>query len=232
MTTATAPRNLSAELIELQARQSRSRDESCIDYLPTVAGIVIEPISLKTMGRIRAMGVGMAEGIDIEAVAKFVWCCHHRFGQFNVEERRKVYGEVIKALRPRYETFNGIGYLYASLPRFAFLRRFLTPTAAARLAEAAEEMQRLLAEAWKDWPSGSGGDPIPLSSEIYFTTMVRRELGLSFDEIRSMPLRRLSQHLREIIHRSDPKSLALLTKEESAIWEEHLGDPEQPSENN
>lgn len=225
--TPTSETSPSVRLARLQAEQRVARDEAMVDYQPIVCGMVLLPVSLMSMSRLRAFGNAFVTGApaSFEDIANFVWIHHPDFGQFAREKKEAVTRACWRALHPRWPLLNAIGHLYVTSKRFRWLRRFLVPTAATRYAEAIDEIRRLLEEAWRDFPMADdeNGEPVPYAFEAYILNAFRRELHMDFETVRAMPLRRVVQHLREIIHHSNPKTMTLMTRAEAAIWRDHLG---------
>lgn len=217
--------NLSDRLHELKTEQAIARDEAMVDYTPVVCGLHLLPVSLMSLSRLRAFrnAFVMNAPATFEDVANFCWIHDQRFGQFNRSGRRAVYRACWRALHPRFETLNTVAHVFALSRRFRWLRPFLVPPHRVRFQDAVTEIRRLLAEALADYPvAGDKGEPIPYSYEAYILNTFRRELHMSFDEVRAMPVRRMTQHLRELIHHANPKSLSLMTAAEAEIWREHL----------
>jgi len=221
----TKAKDLSARLHELKTEQAIARDEAMVDYTPVVCGLQLLPVSLMSLSRLRAFrnAFVMSQPTTFEDVANFCWIHHPEFGQFNRRARRRVYRQCWRALNPRFAALNTVAHLFSLSPRFRWLRRFTVPPARVRFHDAVTEIRRLMAEALQDYPTaGDKGEPIPYAFEAYILNTFRRELRMSFDEVRAMPLRRMTQHLRELIHHANPKSLSLMTAAEAAIWREHL----------
>ena len=220
---------LASRLEKLKGDQAIARDEAMVDYSPVVCGLHLVPVSLHSLSRLRAFRNAFVTGSapTFEDVANFCWIHQPDFGQFNRLGRRRVYRHCWRALHVPacLEGINAVARLFAFAPQFRWLRWFTVTPSHERFEGAVEEIRRLLTEALHDYPTaGEDGDgaPIPYAFEAYILNTFRRELGMPFEEVRAMPLRRMTQHLRELIHHANPKSLALMTKEEAEIWKEHL----------
>lgn len=217
---------LSERLEAAQADALRIRCESFVDYSPTVAGETLRPITLQTYNRLLAFGNAFVTGeaAGFEDVANFVWVHSPHFGQFNRRAKRETTRRVYSALRPAFPTLNGALATLSKFPRLGLLGAFVVPSESDRLSAAAEEIRRLLKEATCELPVGDGeGEPLPFAFSAYVMNLFRRHLDIPFDETEQMPLRRLAQHLREVLrHISGGKAL-LLTRSEVEIWREHLG---------
>lgn len=226
--------DLAERLEQVKRKNARLRCEAFVDYSPVVCGVPISPITLASYNRLVAFDNPFAVGgpIDSVAVAGFVWVHHGRFGQAAHRIRKRVMRQVARDLFPRFPNFNAFLLFAAQVPRMRWLRRFTVRTATARLATAESEIRRLMHEAIHDLPlSGSGDDEdakrnteqVPIALQAQLLNTFRRGLDLSYEETESMPLKRLVQLLREHLHHATGgKGLSLMSREEAAIWREHL----------
>jgi hypothetical protein len=220
------------------------RSSAFIRYVPTVAGVRLRPLSLRTRERVVAFEVDLARG-SFEDLADFVWLHHSGFGQFAWLRRRIVVAGLRWRLTPRYPHFAGFclfaGKLFTAcggvraqlLGRpFHALAWLLTlgrpPTSEARLAAAMAEVRALWRRAHADWPAGddSGSAPRPVCSmaATVLNAIKGRHPGLTADEILDWPLVELVQWWRALIAEKDPRS-PLLDAEEVRLLAEAL-DPE------
>jgi hypothetical protein len=222
---APAEYDISARLLGVQRGDAQRRCADFVDYAPVVCGLVLHPITLRSYTRLIVFESAFTTeaAVTVEEIINFVWIHHPAFSQFAREEKAAVSRHVYRALHPRFPHLNQFFRLVALHPRYRWVHRFTSPTAGERLAASAAEIRRLLAEALRDFPRSAGNDtpsPVPLPAHMLNT--LRRGLDLTFSEIEQMPLRRLLQHLRELIHHADPSSVALISLDEEEIWIEHM----------
>lgn len=226
--------DLADKLQSVQRRSAQLRCEAFVDYAPTVCGVRLRPITLASYNHLIAFESPFVVGgpADIEAVITFVWVHHPRFGQEAHRARRRVMRRTWRALHPRFPRLNALLLFASTLNRFRWLRRFTVPTAGARLAEATAEIRRLVHEAIHDLPLASDDDETSkrrsemprVAMQAQLLNTFRRALDLPYEQAESMPLKRLVQLLREqIAHATGGKGLSLMSREEAAIWREHLG---------
>jgi hypothetical protein len=214
-------------LIAAQTRARHLRCEAFVDYIPVVAGLPVRPVCLASFNKLVAFENAFVTGGEVrfDDIVNFIWVHHPQFGQFNRRDKKRVTLEVYAALRPALPTLNDLLILLSQLPHFRVLRRMIRPTPHERVAIAIREIRRLIAEATEELPSGDdSGEPIPFAFQAHILNLFRRTLGMSFEETRQLPLRQLAQHYREIVYRESKGKALLLTKEEAAIWREHLGE--------
>jgi hypothetical protein len=224
--------SLSARLEAAQERARRFRCEAFVEYSPIVAGEKLRPITLETYNALVAFGNAFVMGTEIgfADIANFIWIHHPRFGQFNRKEKARVTRRVFDSLRPTFPNLNAAARVLSQFPRFRILGRLTTRSESERVTEAADEIRRLIIEATQDLPTGDEkGEPIPFAFQAYMLNLFRRELGMSFDETRAIPLRQLAQHFREVLHNSSKGKALLLTASEAEIWREHLARREAES---
>lgn len=212
-------------LHEAQARARRLRCEAFVNYAPILAGTAIRPITLESYNHLLAFESPYVTGGEpgLEDMFAFLWVHHPDFGQAHDRARRCALRAFLRHVTPRWPTLNGFIRFLAPFPRFRFLRRFIRPTHAERVAEVDAEIRRLLTEALGEFPSGPADEtPLPFSFQAQVLNLMRRELHLTFAETRALPLKQLAQHLRELIHTASAGRALLLTPEEAAIWRDWL----------
>lgn len=216
---------LRERLEDVQAKARQARVAAFVDYEPTVAGERLNPITLGTYNALVAFENGFATGgpVSVSDVIAFVWLHSPGFGQFETKRKARVARRVLRALHPRFPMLNALLLIVSEFPRWRFLRRFCVPTAEERIAEAVEEIRRLIKEAIHDIPTRDGdGEPPPVSFTAHVLGVFRRDLGISFEETMRMPMRRVAQHYREALHTASGGKALMLTPEEAEIWAEHL----------
>ncbi len=125
--------------------------------------------------------------------------------------------------------------MMAQFPAWHWLGRFCVASREQRFSETVGEIRRLIDEALHDFPSDSQSEedaeknrrhtePPAIALQAQLLNTFRRDLGLSYSETESIPLKRLVQLYRELIYSATGgKGLSLMTRAEAAIWREHLG---------
>ena len=208
-----------------QAAARRVRTEAFVAYRPTVAGIVLNPVTLGSYNALNAFGNAFVSGRSpaLADVINFVWLHHPDFGQFHRDEKRRISRRVDCALTPHFPVLNEFLRIVCTFPRFRFLRHLVRPSALDLQGEAVLEITRLIEEARGDFPSGEeAGEPNAFSIHAHILNLFRRELGMTFAETLALPLKQITQHYREIIHHSTHGKALMLTRAEAEIWREHL----------
>lgn len=151
----------------------------------------------------------------------FIWLHHPRYSPSRTRLRALVFRAVKYRLFPIGHQVDDA--LRRKFPDSRFVRAITGFTVAQRLAAATGEIRRQMLEAIREFPRGSDDqEPLPFSHQAYIMNTMRRTLGMTFEETEKMPLKRLAQHLRELIHhRSNGKAMQM-TEEESSILAEYL----------
>lgn len=220
--------DLATKLRDTRAEIQRVRSQAFIDYLPLVAGVRLEPVTLRSYNRLVAFESPFVCGgsVDFTAIFVFCWCHYPSFGQFAEIERKRLMRAIWRRLNPRAPHLNLFLRFVAAFPGWQWVRRLCRATAEERFAEAVSEIRRLLAEALDDLPSNTADErdePAPVAIQAQILNAFRRGLSLPYSEIEAMPLKRLVQLLRETLyHAAGKSSLALMHPREAAIWREHL----------
>ena len=218
--------NLAEELKRAQETAARARAEAFVDYAPTVAGETLRPITLRSYATLVATGNGFVTGapLSFNDLVNFVWIHSPQFGQFNRRAKRRLTRRVFFRLNPLLSWFNEGARIAATFPRFRWLRHLAGPTAHELQSEAVAEAARLIAEARGDFPTSDSdsGEPAPFATQAHILNLFRRELGMTFEETLSIPMKQLTQHYREIIHHSSRGKAVLVTPAEADVWRRHL----------
>lgn len=215
--------SLRGALAEAQANARRLRSEAFVRYVPVVAGVRLEPLTLDRYNRLVAFENAYVVGGSprVEDLLVFIWVCSARFGQFAEAERRACYRTVLRALRPRHPVLGPVARVLCPLSGLwrRLLSGFICEDEASLLQEADGEVRRLVAEALGDFPrDDSKGEPLPFAFQAQILNMLRRELGVSFDEARALPMKELAQHVRELVHTASRGRAQLLTPAEARVW--------------
>ena len=230
-------------LIAAQEAAAKLRAEAFVRYSPVVCGQALRPLTLETYNLLVCWRNPFVCGgaVTFDAIFQFIWAHHPAFGQFAHEDRHEVMRAVVRSLEPRFPTLGAVSRLvipviakkrwWVRIPcSFAF-QRFITPTYEERVAEAINEIRRIIHEGLAEFPtetrtaadkSGAPGEPLPFSLQAQVLALMRRELGLSFDETRHLPLKELSQHLRELTWTLSRGKAVLMTPAEATVWREYL----------
>lgn len=199
-------------------------------YHPVVAGQALLPVTLDTYNVLVAWENPFVCGgsCDFTALFQFIWAHHPDFGQFNPAGRRRVLRAVLRALAPRHPVRNIVCRTLAPLG-WRFLSRWCEPTPAELEQAAIEECQRLVTEAIGQFPverssasDTAPSEPLPFSLQAQVLGLMRRELGVPFAETRALPLKELSQHLREVSWVASKGRAMLHSPEEARVWTDYL----------
>lgn len=145
---------------EVRARGARLRCEAFVDYSPVVCGLALNPVTLTSYNRLLAFDNAFAVGtpVTLEAVLGWVWVHHPEFGQRAAKAKRRVFGEVWRALNPRCPNFNAFIHLVSTLPRFRWMARFRVTTADERFGETVAHIRHLMDEALYGFPKGGDNE--------------------------------------------------------------------------
>lgn len=216
-------------LAEAQQEAAQARATAFVAYTPEVCGFRLKPVSLDSFNALDAFQNAFFHGgaIKFEDIANFVWIHHPEFGQFNRAKKTEVTCAVYRYLTPHFSRLNELVWFASVLPRFRWMRHFRRVRSSERQAETIDEIRRLMTEATADMPGGGdseNGDkkPIEFSFQAYLMNTFKRHLGISFEDTRTMPMRQLAEHYREILHHVSNGKALLLTRKEAGIIAEEL----------
>jgi hypothetical protein len=219
---------LQERLHAAQAAARRLRSQAFVPYAPAVAGECLRPITLDSYNLLVAWENAYVCGgpRDFTALFQFIWAHHPAFGQFATVERQRVLRRVVRALQPRHPVLSAWAAVLCPLSRLArfCLGRFIEAPAAALESAADEEVCRLVAEAIGEFPTdrkGAPGEPLPFALQAQILGLMAREFAMPFQVTRALPLKELSQHLREAAWVASKGRAMLLTPDEAAVWHDY-----------
>lgn len=223
--------DLRERLASAQAKARRLRCEAFVRYSPSVAGVHLLPLTLDSYNLLVAWGNPFVCGgpIAFTDIFQFIWAHHPEFGQFASSARRRVLLAVTRAMQPRFPTLSSIARVLAPFPRLHWLARFIEPSSEDLLQAAIDECSRIVVEGIGEFPTdhrscdstGPASEPLPFGLQAQVLGLMCREFGLPFSATRSMPMKELGQHLREVTWVGSKGKALLLTPEEVRIWDEY-----------
>jgi len=217
-------------LEKAHANARRMRSEAFVRYSPIVAGQRLTALTLDTYNLLIAWENPFVVGgiCEFHHLAQFVWAHSPEFSQFNDEARKLCVRNLALALLPNNPNLSDMARALSPLPKMNWLARFIEPTAKDLETAAIEECSRIVSEGIGDFPTDKAeskeeapSEPLPFPLQAQILNTMRRELGVPFSETRSMPLKELAQHLREMTWTASKGKSTMLTTEESEVWADY-----------
>ncbi len=206
-----------ARLAAAQAAARSLRLAAFVDYEPLVCGLRLRPVTLRTYTLLLAWRNAFVVGgpVTIKDIVQFVWAHHPRFSQFAERDRARVQRQCFRALH------------------LGWFRRRYSPAA---FTAAIAEIRRIVHEALADFPAGSDdAEPLPhaLAPQLVSLLLRGHPGALDFTAachlVNTLPLARLMQFIREILHRLSQGKDALLTPDEARVWHDYLDHQNLPA---
>ena len=217
--------SLKAEFIAARAKAAQMRREAFLDRPVMVLGFRLRPITLKTHNALIAEGnffVCPGHRLGVADIQHFIWLHYPQFDAYDFRLQRRIHAKVARRIRGPFQALRDRLIRNPLTPRW--LRPALGFTELQKMTAAASEIARQVREAMQDYPSGDGEErePLPCAHAAYILNTMRRSLNVPFQETESMPMKRIAQHLRELVHDNSHGKVLQMTPEEASILAEDL----------